>query len=203
LPEMVHDPDSIKARLTSCTLAEIACDYGVTGHLHLHHRAAIQTPMSGPIVLSMKVNDKDVTVATKAHLTLCEVLRDELDLIGTKRGCDKGDCGACTVQLDGKPVLSCLTLGVVANGREVRTVEGMLGPKLHPLFDCFDKHVAAQCGFCTPGIIMAADAFLKETKRLVTREEVAQALASNLCRCTGYTKIIDAVVEASSRSEEL
>ncbi|MEM9488983.1 MAG: (2Fe-2S)-binding protein, partial [Myxococcota bacterium] len=149
--------------------------------------------MAESILLSFELNGERVEVAAPPHFSLLEVLRYKLDLIGTKQGCDKGDCGACTVQIAGRPVLSCITLGVHAQGRVVKTVEGLTGPALHPLHDCFDRAVAAQCGFCTPGILMAADAFLTEVGRPVTRTEVAQALASNLCRCTGYTKIVDAV----------
>ncbi len=155
--------------------------------------------MSESILLSFQLNGEPVEVAAPAHWTVLEVLRYKLDLIGTKQGCDKGDCGACTVQLDGRPVLSCITLGAHAHGHDVTTVEGLTGPALHPLHDCFDRWVAAQCGFCTPGILMAAEAYLRKVGRPITRQEAAAALASNLCRCTGYTKILDAVVEASER----
>ena len=148
-------------------------------------------------LLSMVVNGSPVTVAAPAHHSLLEVLRYELDLIGSKQGCDKGDCGACTVQIDGRPVLACLTLAMQAAGREVTTVEGLTGPTPHPLQDAFDRHNAAQCGFCTPGILMQAEAFLREAGGPVTPDQVREALAGNLCRCTGYTKIIDAVVDAS------
>lgn len=153
--------------------------------------------MADPVLLQMTVNGETVEVAAPPHWTLLEVLRYKLDLIGTKQGCDKGDCGACAVRLDGDNVCSCLTLAVAAQGRRVDTVEGMTGAALHPLQDCFDRHVAAQCGFCTPGILMSADAYLDKVGRAVSREEAAEALAGNLCRCTGYTKILDAVVEAS------
>jgi aerobic-type carbon monoxide dehydrogenase small subunit (CoxS/CutS family) len=149
------------------------------------------------VLLRLRVNGEDREVAAPAHYTLLEVLREKLDLIGSKQGCDKGDCGACTVQLDGRNVCSCITLAIQAGGREVKTVEGMTGPHLHPLQDCLDRSVGAQCGFCTPGILMSADAFLAQVGRKVTREEVCEALAGNLCRCTGYTKIVDAIVEAS------
>lgn len=149
----------------------------------------------------MRVNGDDVDVAAPAHWTLLEVLRYRLDLIGSKQGCDKGDCGACTIQLDGRPVLACLTLARKAQGREVTTVEGLgfMGGSqgCHPLQDAFDRWDAAQCGFCTPGILMSAEHLLRKRARPVDREEVKQALAGNLCRCTGYTKILDAVVECS------
>ncbi|MGB1016120.1 MAG: (2Fe-2S)-binding protein [Nannocystaceae bacterium] len=153
-------------------------------------------------LLSTTVNGEPVTVAAPHHWTLLEVLRYKLDLIGSKQGCDKGDCGACTVQVDGEPVLACLTLAAHVQGREVTTVEGLgLAHKTgcHPLQDAFDRWTAAQCGFCTPGILMSADALIRKRGRPVNREEAAHALAGNLCRCTGYTKILDAVVDASEQ----
>lgn len=149
----------------------------------------------------LRVNGESHLVAAPPHWTLLEVLRYRLDLIGTKQGCDKGDCGACTVQLDGRPVLSCLTLASQAVGREVTTVEGLTfrapGKPCHPLQDAFDRYDAAQCGFCTPGILLSAESLLRAEKREVSRQEVAEAIAGNLCRCTGYTKILDAIVDAS------
>lgn len=159
-------------------------------------------------LLSLRINGERVAAAAPSHWTLLEVLRYRLDLIGSKQGCDKGDCGACTVQIDGEPVLACLTLAQAAQGRDVRTVEGLgwtaasepspptsLG--CHPLQDAFDRYDAAQCGFCTPGILMSAEALIRKRARPLSRDEVREALAGNLCRCTGYTKIIDAVVDAS------
>jgi aerobic-type carbon monoxide dehydrogenase small subunit (CoxS/CutS family) len=151
--------------------------------------------VSGSRLFRFDLDGELVEVAAPAHWTLLEILRYKLDRIGTKQGCDKGDCGACTVQLDERAVPSCLVLGIDADGRRVRTVEGLAA--LEPLIDCFDREVAAQCGFCSPGILMAADAYLRRVGRVVTRDEAAAALAGNLCRCTGYTKILDAVVAAS------
>ena len=157
--------------------------------------------MAEPVLLKLRVNGEPRAVAAPMHWTLLEVLRYELDLIGSKQGCDKGDCGACTVQIDGRPVLACLTLATQAVDREVTTVEGLGFTEggCHPLQDAFDRHDAAQCGFCTPGILMSAESLLRRTRRVVDRREVAECLAGNLCRCTGYTKIIDAVVDASER----
>jgi aerobic-type carbon monoxide dehydrogenase small subunit (CoxS/CutS family) len=147
----------------------------------------------------LRVNGTPVEIAVQPHHSLLEVLRYQLDLIGSKQGCDKGDCGACTVQIDGVAQLACLTLAVHADGRDVTTVEGLglAHAGCHPLQDAFDRHDAAQCGFCTPGILMSADALLRRVRRPVADAEVREALAGNLCRCTGYTKIIDAVIDAS------
>jgi aerobic-type carbon monoxide dehydrogenase small subunit (CoxS/CutS family) len=153
--------------------------------------------MADAILLRFTLNGEPVQVAAPAHWTLLEILRYKLDLIGSKQGCDKGDCGACAVQLNDKNVCSCITLGIQAQGGTVKTVEGLTGKEMHPLQDCFDRSVAAQCGFCTPGILMSADAFLRRMGRVVTRAEVREALDGNLCRCTGYSKIVDAIVEAS------
>lgn len=150
----------------------------------------------------MRVNGRDVEVAAPPHHTLLEVLRYELRLTGSKQGCDKGDCGACTVQLDGEPVLACLTLAMQAQGREVRTVEGLEDGDAHPLQDALDRFDAAQCGFCTPGVLMSAERLLRRVGRKVTHAEAAEAIAGNLCRCTGYTKILDAIVDASERMAE-
>jgi aerobic-type carbon monoxide dehydrogenase small subunit (CoxS/CutS family) len=154
-------------------------------------------PPPKPILVSTTINGRAVGLAVPPNRTLLEVLRYDLDLIGTKQGCDKGDCGACTCQLDGVPVLSCLTLATRAEGRRVDTVENLSQVGSHPLEDAMDRWNAAQCGFCTPGILMVAENLIAEKRRPVTREEAAEALAGNLCRCTGYTKILDAVVDAS------
>jgi aerobic-type carbon monoxide dehydrogenase small subunit (CoxS/CutS family) len=154
--------------------------------------------MSRPsVLLSMRVNDVDVEVAVRPQQTLLDTLRGVLDLTGTKQGCDSGDCGVCTVQIDGEPVLSCLVLALTAEGADVRTIEGLGGQTPHPVQDALDRYDAAQCGFCMPGIVISAEHLLRTVRREVTREEVAEAIAGNLCRCTGYVKILDAIVDAS------
>ena len=150
-------------------------------------------------LLSLKINGDELSLAAPDHWTLLEVLRYSLGLTGTKQGCDKGDCGACTVLLDGRPTLACLTPAAEAEGRSVVTVEGLSTPEgPHPLQDEFDLAGAAQCGFCTPGILCSAAALLDRT-RTPTREQIKEALSGNLCRCTGYTKIYDAVEAAARR----
>jgi len=150
-------------------------------------------------IVRLTVNGDRYQVGVPTHFTLLEVLRYVLGLTGSKQGCDKGDCGACTVLVDGEPTLSCLTPVWEAEGREVVTVEGLgtaQGP--HPLQDEFDLHGAAQCGFCTPGILCSAAALL-DRKPSASRQEIQEALAGNLCRCTGYEKIYDAVAAAGVR----
>jgi aerobic-type carbon monoxide dehydrogenase small subunit (CoxS/CutS family) len=133
------------------------------------------------------------------HKTLLEVLREDLGLTGTKHGCELGECGTCTVLVDGLPVLSCLVLGLACEGRRVKTVEGMaLGPRLHPLQEAFAEVGAAQCGYCTPAFLLAAEALLAANPK-PARDEIKQALAGNLCRCTGYIKIYEAVELAAAR----
>ena len=150
-------------------------------------------------VVRLRVNGDPVEVGVPVHFTLVEALRYGLGLTGTKQGCDKGDCGACTVLIDGRPTLSCILPVHEAEDREVITVEGLAsadGP--HPLQDEFDRHGAAQCGFCTPGILCSAAALLAENPD-PSRDEIRDALSGNLCRCTGYTKIFVAVEAAAAR----
>ncbi|MEZ5314001.1 MAG: (2Fe-2S)-binding protein [Thermoanaerobaculia bacterium] len=145
------------------------------------------------------VNDERRTVAYPPHHTLLELLREELGLTGTKHGCELGECGTCTILLDGTPVLSCLALAADCEGRSIGTVEGMQRANaLHPLQEAFADLGAAQCGYCTPGILMAAKALLEE-KPSPAREEIRAALAGNLCRCTGYIKILEAVEGAAAK----
>jgi aerobic-type carbon monoxide dehydrogenase small subunit (CoxS/CutS family) len=150
-------------------------------------------------VLRLRVNGDAVEVGAPAHWTLLEVLRYRLGLTGSKQGCDKGDCGACTVLMDGEPVLSCITLAALAEGREVLTIEGLMpehrkcgGAGAHPVQDAFDRCGALQCGFCQPGMMLSAKALLDRVPD-PTLQEIREALAGNLCRCTGYTQIFQAV----------
>lgn len=150
-------------------------------------------------IVRLRVNGDDHSVGVPTHYTLLEALRYGLRLTGSKQGCDKGDCGACTVLVDGVPVLSCLTPVWEAEGKEVRTVEGLASASgVHPVQDEFDLNGAAQCGFCTPGILCSAVALLERTST-PTRDEIKEALAGNLCRCTGYTKIYVAIEKAGAR----
>ena len=143
------------------------------------------------------MNGESHTVAAEPHHTLLEVLREELGLTGTKHGCELGECGACTVLVDGTPVLSCLTLPLQIGAAEVTTVEGLAqGGRLHPLQIAFAEQGAAQCGYCTPGMLMSAKALLDADPR-PTRDAIRLAISGNLCRCTGYTKILDAIEQAS------
>lgn len=143
--------------------------------------------------LAMTVNGHSVTVEIHANELLVDVLRDRLGLIGTKVGCNEGECGACTVIIDGNPVLSCLIPALRAQGRQITTIEGLSdGDALHPLQQAFVEHGAVQCGYCIPGFIMSAKALLDANPH-PTRQEIKEAIAGNLCRCTGYVKIIEAI----------
>ena len=149
--------------------------------------------------LGLTVNGEVHDVLVPVHKTLLEVLREDLGLTGTKHGCELGECGTCTVLVDGQPVLSCLALPIEMEGRDITTIEGMAsGAELHPLQQAFAELGAAQCGYCTPGILLTAQALLAETP-VPTRDAIKEALAGNLCRCTGYTKILDAVELAALR----
>lgn len=147
--------------------------------------------------IRLTVNGESYTVAVEPCESLLDVLRDKLSLTGTKKGCNRGDCGACTIIIDGKTVNSCLVLAVEADGKEVLTVEGLANNgQLHPIQEAFVQYGAVQCGYCTPGMIMSVKALLDENPN-PTEEEVKRAISGNLCRCTGYVKIIDAIKKAA------
>jgi carbon-monoxide dehydrogenase small subunit len=150
-------------------------------------------------VFHLCINGEEVAVLAPVHKTLLEVLREELQLTGTKHGCELGECGTCTVLLDGVPTLACLLLPIAVQGQEILTIEGMAtGSTLHELQNAFSGLGAAQCGYCTPGMLLTAMALLR-TNPMPDRQQIKEALAGNLCRCTGYVKILEAVELAAQR----
>lgn len=156
-------------------------------------------PLHSKKQIGFTLNGEYVEVAFARHKTLLEVLREDLNLTGTKHGCELGECGTCAVLVDGRSVLSCLMLGLDAEGREVKTIEGMAqGAELHPLQQTFADLGAAQCGYCSPGFLLVAEELLNKTPD-PSRAEIQEALSGNLCRCTGYIKIYEAVELAAAR----
>lgn len=150
------------------------------------------------IKLTLNINGKEQELMVQPNDTLLEVLRDELDLTGSKESCGEGICGSCTIQMDGKPVRSCLTLALEAQGTKIKTVEGLaVEDKLSDLQQSFIDHGAVQCGFCTPGMLMSADALLNNTPD-PDKKTIQKALSGNICRCTGYSKIVEAVAHAGN-----
>ena len=151
------------------------------------------------VIITLDVNQEKRPLLLPVHKTLLEVLREDMQLTGTKHGCELGECGTCTVLVDGRPELSCLLLPIQLEGRAITTIEGMArGSDLHPLQVAFAELGAAQCGYCSPGILLAAKSLLEGNPH-PSRDEIREALAGNLCRCTGYTKIIEAVELAAGR----
>jgi carbon-monoxide dehydrogenase small subunit len=145
----------------------------------------------------LKVNGTNYRLSIEPRRTLLEVLRENLGLTGTKKSCNEGNCGACTVLIEGRPVASCLVLAIDAQGKEILTIEGLSeGEQLHPIQEAFLKHGAIQCGFCTPGMVMSAKALLDENPAPTTTE-IRKAISGNLCRCTGYQHIVDSIMAAS------
>ena len=152
--------------------------------------------------MKLRVNGEEREVLFAGYKTLLEVLREELALTGTKHGCELGECGACTVLLDGEPVLSCLVLGLECEGRSVQTIEGLArGPNLHPLQAAFADFGGSQCGYCTPGVVMTAKALLDRNPH-PTKQQIKEATAGNLCRCTGYQQIVEAIEDAAAQLRE-
>ncbi|EFH81696.1 (2Fe-2S)-binding protein [Ktedonobacter racemifer] len=152
-------------------------------------------------LITLTVNGEEREVAVLPHHTLLEVLREDLGLTGTKHGCELGECGACTILLDGEPVLSCLVLPLAIQGRAITTIEGLEHHgQLHPLQEAFAELGAAQCGYCTPGMLLAGAALLAKIPQ-PTRTQMKEGLAGNLCRCTGYTKIYEALEKAAERGK--
>lgn len=152
--------------------------------------------------IKIVVNGEDYKLLVRPNDLLLDLLRDRLDLTGTKEGCGTGDCGACTVLVDGKPVNSCLTLAIEVNGKNILTIEGMArAGKLHTIQEAFIDEGAVQCGFCTPGMILSAKALLEENPH-PSEEEIKRGIAGNFCRCTGYKKIIQAIQTASLRMKD-
>lgn len=152
-------------------------------------------------LITLRVNGRGWDLAVDPNRTLVDVLRHDLELTGTKKGCDLGECGSCTVVLNGKPVNSCLVLAVQANGAEILTIEGLAGPDgLHPLQRAFVEKGSIQCGFCTPGMILSATSLLQKIPN-PTEVEIRTALSGNLCRCTGYQKIVEAVQSVNKNDE--
>ncbi|MGO8987835.1 MAG: (2Fe-2S)-binding protein [bacterium] len=150
-------------------------------------------------IITLNVNGEKFELLTEVHRTLLEVLRENLGLTGTKRGCDLGTCGACTVLIEGKPYLSCLTLAADVQGKKIVTIEGVAQDgEPHPLQKAFVQKGAIQCGFCTPGMILTAKAFLDENPN-PSEEEVKQAISGNICRCTGYVKIVEAILSVTHK----
>lgn len=150
-------------------------------------------------VIQLTVNGEVYDVSVKPNQTLLDVIRDRLGLTGTKKGCDTGQCGSCTVLLEGKPINSCLVLAVEAHGKDILTVEGLAkNGQFHPLQEAFVQGGAVQCGYCTPGMLLSAKALLDENPN-PTEEKVKEAIAGNLCRCTGYVKIVKAILTAAEK----
>ena len=157
--------------------------------------------MQPNLLVRLTVNGEPAEAYFAPYKTLLEVLREDLNLTGTKHGCELGECGACAVLVDGEPHLSCLVLALECEGRSIETVEGLgRGPELHPLQAAFADLGAAQCGYCTPGILMTAKALLEHEKS-PSRDRIKEAISGNLCRCTGYQQIFEAIEEAARRME--
>ncbi|NVJ18532.1 (2Fe-2S)-binding protein [Myxococcus sp. AM010] len=155
--------------------------------------------MSDTVSISLTINGAEHALTLSPERTLLDVLREDVRATGTRRGCDEGSCGACTVLVEGVPVLSCLSLAVTLPGRAITTIEGVRnGPELHPVQQALVRHGAVQCGFCMSGIVLAAKALLEQNPS-PSVDEVRQALGSNVCRCSGYTRVVEAIASVGGR----
>jgi aerobic carbon-monoxide dehydrogenase small subunit len=153
-------------------------------------------------IIHLNINNENYEVIVRPRESLLDVLRNKLNLTGTKKGCNEGDCGACTVIMDGRSVNACLALAVEGEGRKIMTIEGLAqGPDLHPLQQAFIRHGGFQCGFCTPGMLLSAKALLDENPD-PTDDEIRKGVSGNLCRCTGYVKIVESIREAARSMKE-
>lgn len=154
--------------------------------------------MAEPIILRCRLNGASKTHLVSPNQSLLDFLREDLGFTGSKHGCDVGDCGACTVRVEGKPVLSCITLAAAVDGKSLQTIEGVATNEVSVVQQCFHEHVAAQCGYCTPGIVLVLEA-LFESDPDPDEQEIRRVLGANICRCTGYTKILSAAIDARER----
>ncbi len=151
--------------------------------------------------ISLKINENKYNITVDTRMTLLEAIREKVGLTGTKEGCSVGECGTCTVLLDGKPVYSCLMLAVEAEGKDIMTIEGLADEDgLHPIQKAFVEHGAVQCGFCTPGMILSAKALLDDNPN-PTEDDIRRAISGNICRCTGYVKIVEAIESLSGKHD--
>ena len=189
--------------ISNCAIAQENDKIRVKGFIDTYHAVRIEDPNDFMASRSRfrgeleKINGKSYDLVVKPNQTLLQVLREDLDLTGTKHGCGQGECGSCTVLLNGRPVNSCLILAVQVDGGEVTTIEGLAdGDRLHPIQRSFVEKGAIQCGFCSPGMILSAKALLDRKKR-PSEAEIRTAISGNLCRCTGYQKIVDAIQDAA------